>query len=339
MRAAQYRQYSSDLNDLTINDNVPKPKARKGLAVVKIKMASSNPIDFLLMEGKLKERKWNMPFPFTMGYDFAGTIESLDEADKGHELKVGERVFGVNWGEHRHDTEGYEPGGAFAEYIGVPLSKLSKIPKDVSFERAAGLSLVGTTAYQNLFDNLKVDKGTRILILGGSSAVGFLAIQLAKHKGAWVATTCSERTCDHVRKAKPDRIIDYNKEKWDHLDDLKNLDCIFDTVGEEKFFTRARDNNVVKKEGRYATIVCSEDIGKKPDAHPPSPFAAYSVFAQSKKTQDELMHCLSQGKLHLPIDRHFPFTNEGVREMLRYQKSGDSQGKNILKIDETGVGA
>lgn len=74
-----------------------------------------------------------MSFPFTMGYDFAGTIESLDESDRDKEFRVGDRVFGVNWGENRHDTEDYQPGGAFAEYIGLPLSKLSKIPKGVLF--------------------------------------------------------------------------------------------------------------------------------------------------------------------------------------------------------------
>jgi len=275
--------------------------------------------------------------PFTMGYDFAGTIESLDELDRT-EFKVGDRVFGVNWGEHRHDTEDYPPGGAFAEFIGVPLTKLIKLPKDISFEQGAGLSLVGLTAYENLC-NLKIEKGSRILILGGSTAVGYLAIQLAKSKGAWVATTCSTRTCEHVRKTKADKIINYEKEKWDQCDELKDLDGIFDCVGEERFFTRARDNNVVKKDGRFTTIVRQDDIGCKPDGHPPSPFASYYIFKQDRKIQEELVQMLASNKLTLPIDRQFPFTDEGLHEMLRYQKSGESQGKNLLKICERGVGA
>jgi NADPH:quinone reductase-like Zn-dependent oxidoreductase len=337
MRAAQYKEYSTDLNTISLVENVTKPKCRQGFAIVKVNIASANPIDYLIMEGKLKENKWKMPFPFTMGYDFSGTIECLDERDKGKDLKVGDRVFGVNWGQHRHDTEDYPPGGAFAEFIGVPLNKLSKIPKDVSFELAAGLPLVGTCAYEGLFHNLNVDKGSRILILGGSTAVGYLAIQLAKSKGAWVATTCSTRTRDYVQKAKPDRIINYQEQQWENLDDLKDLDAIFDTVGEDKFFSRARENRVVKKDGRFATIVCSEDIGRKPDAHPPSPFASYFCFSQDRRIQDELINMIATNKLNLPIDRQFPFTEEGLHEMLRYQKSGDSMGKNLLKIGEMGA--
>jgi len=196
---------------------------------------------------------------------------------------------------------------------------------------------VGTTAYEALFHNLNIDKGSRLLILGGSTAVGYLAIQLAKSKGAWVATTCSTRTRDYVAKLKPDRIINYQEQEWDKLDDLKDLDAIFDTVGEERFFTRARENRVVKKDGRFATIVCHEDIGCKPDAHPPSPFASYFCFSQDRRIQDELINMLANGKLTLPIDRQFPFTNEGLREMLRYQKSGDAMGKNLLKIGESGA--
>jgi NADPH:quinone reductase-like Zn-dependent oxidoreductase len=115
-----------------------------------------------------------MPFPFTMGYEFAGTIEDLDEADRKDfkvgqrrnrsvviyffsllffslflvsfflfgfkcfscssvsHCEIGDRVFGVNWGEHRHDTDNCTPGGAFAEYIALPLNKLSKIQKGMS---------------------------------------------------------------------------------------------------------------------------------------------------------------------------------------------------------------
>jgi NADPH:quinone reductase-like Zn-dependent oxidoreductase len=125
----------------------------------------------------------------------------------------------------------------------------------------------------------------------------------------------------------------------DKLDDLKDLDACFDTVGEQNWFSRARDNRVVKKDGRFITIVYNEEIGCKPNAHPPSPYASYYCFAQDRKIQDELMSMITQQKLHLPIDRQFPFTEEGLREMLQHQKSGDSMGKNLLKICEGGVKA
>merc|ERR1719464_271 len=100
-------------------------------------------------------------------------------------------------------------GGGLAEYSIVPSNKLSRKPTNVSHEEAASVALVGLTARQAL-DALSVKEGTKLLILGGSGAVGTIATQLAKNRGAWVATTCSSRTKDYVgRMGKPDMIVDY----------------------------------------------------------------------------------------------------------------------------------
>ena len=133
---------------------------------------------------------------------------------------------------------------------------LSKKPKEISHEQAAAIALVGTTAYQALFNCLNVKEGDKILILGGPTSVGSLAIQLAKNAGAWVATTSSERNVNHVKSLKPDLIIDYRKEDWSNHPSINGIDAVFDAVGETGAFGKCSgdDSKVIKMGGRFVSI-------------------------------------------------------------------------------------
>ena len=124
-------------------------------------------------------------------------------------FQEGERVFAVNWGQGKHDS-GKDPiGGAFAEYAAVPASKLSIVPDEVGTKEAAAVALVGTTAYELVRDVAKVEKGSKVLVLGGSTAVGSLAVQFAKLRGAsLVVTTGSTRNVPYINTLGADKVID-----------------------------------------------------------------------------------------------------------------------------------
>mmetsp|Transcript_13570 Transcript_13570/g.20366 ORF Transcript_13570/g.20366 Transcript_13570/m.20366 type:complete len:331 (+) Transcript_13570:136-1128(+) len=330
MQAAQYNE-NSDSVDVVKVVSVDKPSASPGFAVVKVVAAAANPIDLKVLGGHLKGAGWSMDFPFTMGYDFAGVVDSVDASDSA--FSVGDEVFGVNWGQHKHDETGHPVGGAFAEYILVPVSKLSKKPSAISFDQAAAVALVGTTAYQILFDCAKVASGSRVLILGGSTAVGSLAIQLAKSRGAWVATTCSSRTLDYVSQFGPDKVVNYREANWENDTELRELDAVIDTVGENEGFSKTKDNNVVKATGSFVSI-SAFDAGFDPNGHPPLSFAAFYCLRNDTSHQNELASMVANGTLNVNIDKRFPFTEAGVRELLTYQMSGASCGKNILYFDK-----
>lgn len=87
-----------------------------------------------------------------MGYDFSGVISAVHTDDQDGAFQVGDSVFAVNWGLHKHDDDTAVPGGAFAEYILIPSAKLSKKPEGITFEQAAAVALVGTTARQVTFN-------------------------------------------------------------------------------------------------------------------------------------------------------------------------------------------
>jgi NADPH:quinone reductase-like Zn-dependent oxidoreductase len=329
MRAIQYIENSADINALK-EVHIDKPTATPGMAVVKVKAAAANPIDSKVMQGQLLEAGWAMPLPFTMGYDFAGIVEEV--GDGVSQFSEGDEVFGVNWGEGKHDSEGQPVGGAFAEYILVPVSKLSKKPAHVSFEHAAAVSLVGTTAYQLLFTCAKLKPDDRILILGGSTAVGSIAVQLAKTCGAWVATTCSNRTRDYTRQFGADELVDYDQTRWEEDEELHGLDAVIDTVGEPQAFQKVCEEpgKIVKLGGTFVSIA-SFDAGFDPKAYTPEfSYAAFYCLSNDTSVQDELVDMLDDHSLQLHIDKEFTFGERGVRELISYQNSGKSCGKNVL---------
>eukprot|EP00039_Didymoeca_costata_P029153 m.23467 g.23467 ORF g.23467 m.23467 type:complete len:332 (+) comp7502_c0_seq1:88-1083(+) len=331
MKAVQYTENTDDVTKFTIAE-VDKPTASPGVAVVKVIRAAVNPIDWMVMAGLLKPAGWDMPLPFRMGYDYSGVIDSVDDADKDA-FKVGDAVFGVQWGAGKHDDDTKITGGTFAEYVQVPVKKISKKPEGITHSQAAAIALVGTTAYQIVHTAGAVTKDQKVLVLGGSGTVGLLAVQFAKLAGAWVATTCSSRKKDLVSSAKPDLIIDYNAEKWDEMDSLKGIDVVIDAVGETDGFPRVQAGKVLKENGRFVTIA-NPQAGFDPKAHPPLEFAAYYILANSAEHQDTFASLLAKGEITLPIDSEYEFTEGGVKDLLEKCKASKAVGKLVLKVSE-----
>ena len=225
-------------------------------------------------------------------------------------------------------------GGAFAEYITIPTFALSKKPAGITHQQAAAFALVGSTAYECLFECIKIQPGFKVLILGGPTAVGSIAIQLAKNVGAWVATTTSPRNMDYVKSLGPDLIINYCDEDWSQHDELVGIDAVFDAVGESEAFAKisAEDNKVVKQGGSFVSIA-SFDAGVDPSAHKPLfGFASFFCLYNSSKVQDKLAADLADGKLKVSIDKEFSFSKEGAVEMMKYIESGKGRGKNVMNI-------
>jgi NADPH:quinone reductase-like Zn-dependent oxidoreductase len=317
-RVARFHDYATNLSGFSI-DEVPKPVPKSGHAVVKIHFAAVNPIDVKLLLGYLKTA-WALDLPFTLGHDFSGVIDSLPEGETS--FNVGDAVFGA-FGSKK------ELGGSFAEYILIPVTHLNKIPSGLSLEKAAALTVVGTTAHQGLFHFGKLTPGQRVLVLGGSSAVGILAIQLAKLRGNYVVTTASTRNLEFVSQFKPDKVIDYKVNAWEDDEELKGFDVVYDTTGESGGFEKAK--KILKTDGVFLTIANFE-VGHNPAAHPPLAFAAFISRFNSLADQDELAALVAAGTLELPLEEVFDFTADGVLGALGKSHSGTSRGKTLIKI-------
>lgn len=216
---------------------VPIPEINEHEVLAEIYAASINPIDFKIRDGKVKMLlKYEMPL--ILGNDFAGVI-----------IKVGSKVTRFKVGDEIYARPRKNKIGTFAEYIAIHEDDIALKPKNLSFEEAASIPLVGLTSYQALHDIMQLQKDQKILIHAGSGGVGTFAIQLAKIMGATVTTTASEAGANLVKSLGADEIINYKTEKFEDM--LTNYDAVFDTIGGT---TLEKSFNIIKSGGNIVSV-------------------------------------------------------------------------------------
>ena len=170
--------------------------------LVEIHAAGVNVLDAKVRDG---EFKLLVPYkaPFVLGHDLAGVVS--EAGSKVTRFKVGDEVFGrVRDGRI----------GTFAERISVHEDDLAIKPASITMAEAASVPLVALTAWQSLVERANVQPGQKVLIQAGSGGVGTWAIQLAKHLGAYVATTAGTSNLEMVKSLGADRVIDYRHEDF-----------------------------------------------------------------------------------------------------------------------------
>ncbi|MFF2793844.1 NADP-dependent oxidoreductase [Lysinibacillus xylanilyticus] len=313
---------------------MPTPEIDEYEVLAEIHAASINPVDFKIRDGKVKLLvKYKMPL--ILGNDFSGVV-----------VKVGSKVTRFKVGDEIYARPRKSKIGTFTEYIAIHEDDIALKPKNLSFEEAASIPLVGLTSYQALTDILQLQKGQKILIHAGAGGVGTFAIQLAKLMGAFVATTASEAGANLVKSLGVDEIINYKTEKFEEI--LENYDVVFDTLGGE---TLEKSFEVIKSGGKIVSVsgLPNARFGKEYG----SGFFKTLLFsaASHKLTALEKKHnvqysflfmkpsgeqlsiiadFIETGKIKPIIDRVFPFEN--AQKAMEYAESGRAKGKIILKI-------
>ncbi len=186
MKAAVYSDYAAPVE---IRD-IAKPELKDSSVLIEVHAASLNPIDNILRAGYLREML-DLSFPHVMGYDVSGTVVAVGKDVQS--IKVGDEVFA---------RPNQEDAGAIAELARVQEGELAIKPAGLSHEEAASIPLAGLTAWQALVTKGKIKEGDKVLIHAGSGGVGTLAIQIAKHFGAFVATTTSAKNAESGQSAR-----------------------------------------------------------------------------------------------------------------------------------------
>ncbi len=313
---------------------MPTPEIGEYEVLAEIHAASINPIDFKIRDGKVKLLvKYKMPL--ILGNDFSGVV-----------AKVGAKVTRFKAGDEIYARPRKSKIGTFAEYIAIHEDDIALKPKNLNFEEAASIPLVGLTSYQALTDILQLKKGQKILIQAGAGGVGTFAIQLAKLMGATVATTASEAGANLVKSLGADEIINYKTEKFEEI--LKNYDAVFDTLGGEileKSFGIIKDggklvsvsglpNARFGKEygsGFFKTLLFSAASHKLTGLEKKHNVQYTFLFMKPSGEQLRIIaNFIETGKIKPIIDKVFSFKD--AQKAMEYAESRRAKGKIILKI-------
>lgn len=308
MKAAQFSTYGGP--DVLRVTETEKPAPKENQVLVEVHAASVNPFDYKLRRGNMKDTI-PLTLPVTIGSDFSGVVTD----GNGSEFASGDEVYG-----QAIILSG--ASGAMAELTTVNLKSITKKPKNVDFVEAAALPLVGVSAIQALVDHIQLEKGQKILIHGGAGGIGSVAIQLAKHIGAYVATTVSGEDKEFVKSLGADEVIDYKTQKFEEM--IKDYDAVFDTVGGEN---ANKSLAVLKNGGRLVSMIgpIDENLAKEKNI---------TALVQSSKTNSEslsrLRELVEENVIRPKVDKVFPL--DQVSDAYSFAETGHPNGKVVVKI-------
>ncbi|NUO92840.1 MAG: NADP-dependent oxidoreductase, partial [Dermatophilaceae bacterium] len=240
MKAISYARYGGP--EVLEYGELPDPKIGPDAVLVKVRAAAVNPVDWKCREGHL-DGMLDAVFPVVPGWDVSGVV--VQPGVSVTEFTAGDEVVG-------YVREDFLSRGTFAEYVAAPVRTLARKPRNLSFEEAAGLPLAGLTAYQVLVKALQVRRGETVLVHAAAGGVGSIAVQLARHLGARVIGTASERNHEFVRGLGGEP-VEYGNGLGERVRGLvpEGVDAVFDTVGGETLKVSA---DLLAPQGRLASI-------------------------------------------------------------------------------------
>jgi len=242
MKALVIRRYGN--NSVVQLESAPEPQLRPRDVLIEVHSASVNPIDFKIRAGKLKRIR-QYPFPLILGCDVSGVVRKV--GPQATRFKEGDPVFA------RLEKDRM---GAFAELVAADQSVVAKKPKRVDHVHAAAIPLVALTSWQALAEEAKLNRGQKVLIHAGAGGVGSVAIPIAKHLGATVATTTSAKNVEYVKSLGADVVVDYTRQDFTQV--LSNYDAVFETLGGA---SETRSARVLKRGGVMVGIAGLPTVG------------------------------------------------------------------------------
>lgn len=314
--------------------DMPVPNVKENEVLVEIHAAGLNLLDSKIKTGEFK-LILSYKLPLILGHDVAGIVTKV--GSKVRKFKVGDEVYSR--------PSDYRIG-TFAEFIAINEKDVALKPKNLSMEEAASIPLVALTVWQALVERANLKKGQKVFIQAGSGGVGTIAIQLAKHLGANVATTASEKSFELLKSLGADVLIDYKKQDFENV--LKDYDLVLNSQDKK---TLEKSLCIVKPNGKVISI-----------SGPPTPEFAKAIkapwfvkiilsvissgirktakklnveysflFMRAEGQQlQEITKLIESGVIKPVMDKVFPF--EQTNDAMSYLETGRAKGKIVVKV-------
>ena len=285
-----------------------QPEPRLHDVVVRVRAIGVSPLDWKTREG-FGLWSGDRALPATPGWEVSGTI--VARGGRVGEFEEGDEVFGL---------ADFPTGGAYAEFVRIPMDQVVKKPDTVDHAHAAAVPVAGLAAYQALFDIGHVGEGRRVLVHGAAGGVGHIAVQLAKAAGAEVVGTASQRNLEFIRSLGADEAIDYAAAHFERA--TRAVDVVVDTVGGE---VTQRSLDVLSRHG----IVVSLDAVSGPPGIGAHRVRTLKLRPDQYQLQRIAAH-LAEGSLRTSITT-VPGLR-GIRDAHRISETGHVRGRVVITL-------
>ena len=312
---------------------MPVPQLSEGEVLLRVQAAGVNRADLL-------QRQGHYPPPrgasHILGMEVSGQIAALGNGTTSR-WRVGDTVCALI------------SGGGYAEFCAVPEGQCMPVPPGISVHAAASIPESAITVWANLFEPRLVFSGDRLLVQGGASGVGTMAVQVARAMGARVATTCgTEEKCRSCLGLGAEIAVNYRKERdgedWAaqvaQWSSPHGLDVILDMIGGDYFAkhvallaTRGRLVQIAFNHGSMVTIDLRTLMTKRlvitGSTLRPRSIAEKSALARS--VEDRIWPLFEAGQVRPVIEASFPLERAG--DAHRLMESGQHTGKIVLDVE------
>ncbi|SFI12828.1 zinc-binding alcohol dehydrogenase family protein [Halpernia frigidisoli] len=319
-----------------IEFEIEKPKPNGKDLLVKIEAISVNPVDYKIRQNSFKDKVQDKPK--IIGWDATGIVEEV--GNEAELFKKGDKVF--------YAGDITRPGSN-QEYQLVDERIVGFAPKNISTEESAAMPLTSLTAYEILFDRLRLSKekdaGKSILIIGGAGGVGSVAIQLAKKllDLKVIATASREETEDWCKNLGADFVVNHkNLVEEVKNAEFKEVDFILDFVDVNEYWDAFVQ--LIKPQGKIGSISDpTEPVnlkqlkGKSVSFHWELMFTRAMFQTEDMIRQHEILNIISKllddGTLKSTLNKTIKgFSVENLKEAHALLESGKTIGKVVLKF-------
>jgi len=314
--------------------------------ILRVLACALAPGDVRVLSGKTAYMQLPEGPPWVIGSDVAGIVLQAPTSSK--KFHVGDYVVS------RFDEP--KPQGGVAEYRKVLIKLTEKCPDLIPPVVACGLPASAMAAKRVVTDFVR--EGDRVLVIGGSGAVGSSVLQYSKLRGASFIAAVSSQV-ELCKRLGADQVVDYRDQKWWEVTDFQKqkFDVAIDLVNGENWIVGAYSKKSIKGGGTYVALMTgvqteievrgirdiipfmSVFIGRMllSRLHPKIPkWVAPEALRLEDGDLKELFKDVVSGRLEPIVDPRSPFTfdDDGVRKAMALQKSKHAHGKVVIQIGE-----
>ena len=305
----------------------PVPTPAPGEVLLKVAYAGVNRPDVVQRKGLYPPPPGASDLP---GLEVSGTVVAVGEGVDARQ--IGSRLCALT------------SGGGYAEYCVAPFDQCLPVPAALGMAEAAALPETLFTVWHNVFERAYAVEGETILVHGGTSGIGTMAIKLGKLFGLTVIVTCgSDDKCDAAKALDADHAINYNAA--DFVEEVKTLTggqgvhIVLDMVAGSYV---PRNLQCLREDGRHVTIAVQRGMVAEINMAQVmmrrltltgSTLRARSAEFKALLTQEiygTVWPMVSDGMLKPEMDKSFPLTEAAAAHA--HMESGDHVGKIVLEV-------